>query len=95
MLTGKQRSQLKSIANTEEVLINIGKNGITENLIKQADETLDARELVKFKILSNSPLESKETASQLAEILGAEYVMSMGRKFVLYRPSDNCIIDLS
>ncbi len=94
MISGKQRSYLKSLANTIDPIINIGKSGIIETVIQQADEALEARELVKFKILNNSPLEVKSTAGELAEILGAEYVQSIGRKFVLYRPSENQKIQL-
>jgi RNA-binding protein len=94
MITGKQRSYLKSLANSIDPIVNIGKNGITENLINQADGALTARELVKFKVLNNTELEAQNTASELAEILGAEFVVSIGRKFVLYRESDEKIITL-
>ncbi len=77
MITGKQRSYLKSLANSIDPIVNIGKNGITENLINQADGALTARELVKFKVLNNTELEAQNTASELAEILGAEFVVSI------------------
>jgi RNA-binding protein len=93
-VTGKQRSYLKGIAQNIDPIINIGKNGITENLIKQADEALEAREIVKFHILNNCDLEPKATASELVEILGAEFVSSLGRKFVIYRESEKRLITL-
>lgn len=94
MITGKQRSYLKGLAHSLDPIVQIGKNGISENLISQADEALEARELVKFKILPNCELDAKTTASELAEVLNAEFVMSIGKKFVLYRESENNIIDL-
>lgn len=87
MLTGKQRSYLKAKANSLEPIFQIGKNGITDNFIKQVDEALEARELVKIKILQNIDLDAKEVASDLARLLDAEYVQSIGSKLVLYRES--------
>ncbi len=94
MLTGKQRSYLKSLANSIEPLMQIGKGGITENVLKQIDDALTARELIKIKILSNSMLEAKDAANEIAESLRAEYVQSIGNKFVLYRESKEKIINL-
>lgn len=85
MLTGKQRSYLKSLANGIETLMQIGKGGVTENVLKQIDDALEARELIKIKLLNNSQLEAKETANEIAESVRAEFVQSIGNKFVLYR----------
>ncbi|WMJ76568.1 MULTISPECIES: ribosome assembly RNA-binding protein YhbY [unclassified Sedimentibacter] len=87
MLTGKQRSYLKSLANKIDSLMQIGKGGVTENVIKQIDDALEARELIKISILNNSMLEAKDTANEIAAAVGAEYVQSIGNKFVLYRES--------
>jgi RNA-binding protein len=87
LLTGKQRSYLKGIANNIDPIFQIGKNGITENFIKQVEEALEAREIIKIKVLNNSLLEAKEVASTLAEETNAEFVQSIGNKFVLYRES--------
>jgi len=87
VLTGKQRSYLKSMANTMDPIFQVGKSGITDNFIKQIDEALEARELLKVKVLNNSLLEAKEVANDLAEKLDAEFVQSIGNKFVLYRES--------
>lgn len=94
MLTGKQRSYLKSLANSIEPIMQIGKSGITETVLKQIDEALNARELIKINILNNSMLEAKETANEIAESLKAEYVQSIGNKFVLYRESKEKIIKI-
>jgi len=87
LLTGKQRSYLKSIANTMDPIFQVGKNGITENFIKQVEDALEARELVKIKVLNNSLLDATEVASQIAEEIDAEFVQSIGNKFVLYKES--------
>ncbi|CAK7069252.1 ribosome assembly RNA-binding protein YhbY [Tissierella sp.] len=87
MLTGKQRSYLKSIANTMDPIFQVGKNGITENFIRQVEDALEARELVKIKVLNNSLLDATEVASQIAEEIDAEFVQSIGNKFVLYKES--------
>ncbi len=88
MLTGKQRSYLKTMANGLETIMQIGKGGVTENVIKQIDEALEARELIKIRLLNNSMLEAKETANEIAEAVRAEYVQSIGGRFVLYRESE-------
>ncbi len=75
------------MANTMDPIFQVGKSGITDNFIKQIDEALEARELLKVKVLNNSLLEAKEVANDLAEKLDAEFVQSIGNKFVLYRES--------
>ena len=67
MLTGKQRSYLKGIANRLEPIFQVGKNGITENFIKQVDDALEKREIIKIKVLNNSLLDAKEVASEVAK----------------------------
>lgn len=95
MLTGKQRSYLKSIANDIDSIFQIGKNGITDNFIKQIDDALEAREIIKVNVLKNSFLDVKDTANKVAELTNSEYVQSIGNKFVLYRESkDNKKIEL-
>ncbi len=87
MLTGNQRSYLKSLANGLEPILQIGKNGITENFVKQVDEALEAREIIKIKVLNNSFLEPKKVANELCKLTGAEFVQSIGSKIVIYRES--------
>ncbi|WFA09503.1 ribosome assembly RNA-binding protein YhbY [Tissierella sp. Yu-01] len=87
MISGKQRSYLKSIANNIDPIFQLGKNGLTENFIKQIDDALETREIIKVNVLKNCDLNPTEVASQLAEELSAEFVQSIGRKFVIYRES--------
>ena len=87
MLTGKQRAHLKGIANTMDPLFQLGKGGITENFLKQIDVALETREVVKIKILKNNLLDPTEVAREIANELKAEFVQSMGSKFVIYRES--------
>ena len=87
MITGKQRSYLKGLANQLDSLVFIGKADLTDTVIKEIDNVLNARELVKVKIQESSLLDPKETANRLADMLGAEFVQAIGRKFVLYRES--------
>jgi RNA-binding protein len=95
LLTGKQRSYLKGLGNNIEPIFQLGKNGLSENFTKQVEEALEARELIKIKILQNCSLEAKEVGIQLAEETGAELVQSIGSKFILYRESkDNKRIEL-
>lgn len=89
MLTGKQRSYLKSMAHELDPVVFIGKNDLTENILNEIDTLLEHRELIKIKIQESSLLEPKETANIVAEKLGAEYVQAIGRKFILYRESED------
>ena len=89
MITSKQRAYLRGLANKMEPIFQIGKGGINENLIKQLDDALEARELIKLHILETAFMDSRETLSELAEILGAEPVQAIGSKIVLYRESVN------
>ena len=95
MITGKQRSDLRRIANTIPAIFQIGKGGITDNIIKQYDEALEARELVKSTVLKNSDLDVRQVCQEVAQRLGAEIVQVIGNRFVLYRESkENKIIRL-
>ena len=86
-LTSKQRAQLRGLANGIDTILQIGKEGIGENLIKQADGALEARELIKGKVLDNSLMSAREAAEELAPLTRSEVVQVIGTKFVLYRPS--------
>ena len=87
MLTGKQRSYLKGLAQAIDAAVFIGKAGLTENIIKEMDNYLEANELMKVKIQEGCELDPKETANSLMEPLHAEFVQAIGRKFTLYRPA--------
>ena len=84
-LTSKQRAQLRSMANSLDTIVHIGKDGIGENLVKQANEALEARELIKCRVLENSMLTAREACDALSAACGAEQVQVIGTKFVLYK----------
>jgi len=94
MLTGKQRSFLKGLAMKLEPAVFIGKAELTDNVLTEIDNYLTAHELIKVKIQEGSELEPKEAANQAAQKLGAEYVQAIGRRFVLYRASEEKKIQL-
>lgn len=85
LLTSKQRAALRGLANSIDTIFQIGRSGITENLVKQADEALTARELIKLRVLENAEVSSREAADSLAETLHADVVQVIGTKLVLYR----------
>ena len=84
-MTTKQRAALRSMANTLEVVLYIGKEGINDNLVKQAWDALEARELIKVSVQQNAPMDVKEACSELCERVHAESVQVIGRKFTIYR----------
>ena len=88
-LTSKQRAQLRGLANSIDTIVHIGKDGLGENLIKQANDALEARELIKCKVLENAEYTAREGAEALAAATRSEVVQVIGTKFVLYRPSRN------
>ncbi len=89
MLTGKQRSYLRGLANTMPALYQIGKNGLEDNSIRQYDEALEARELIKAVVLKNAEYSAREACHLLCEKLKAEPIQVVGSKFVMYRESKN------
>lgn len=88
MLTNKQRSYLRKLANREDTIVQIGKGGIGPSLINQVKEALEARELIKLQVLNNSDLSPREACDALAAETGAEGVQVVGSKFVLYKKSE-------
>jgi len=86
-LTSKQRAYLRGLANSIDTIVHIGKDGIGENLTKQANDALEARELIKCKVLENCMLSSREAAAELAGPTRSQVVQVIGTKFVLYRPT--------
>lgn len=87
MLTSKQRAYLKGLANTMEPIFLIGKGGISEVMIREIDLALEARELIKMKVLNNSMIEVQEAANEISEKTSSEVVQVIGGKFILYKPS--------
>jgi RNA-binding protein len=87
MLSSKQRAFLRSMANTMDPIMQVGKGGVGEELITSVDHALEARELIKMSVLDTAPVSAREAADELEEATGADVVAVVGRRFVLYRPS--------
>ncbi len=88
MLTSKQRAALRVIANKYETILQIGYGGITDQTIKQADEALKAREMIKMRVLESSPVTAREAADRLAEATRSDVVQVIGSRFILFRPDE-------
>ncbi len=88
MITSKQRAFLRAQAQTLPAIMQIGKGGLNENMLKTFSDALEARELIKLHVLENSGEEPKAVIAALAEALQAEPVSVTGRKIVLYRASE-------
>ena len=86
-LTSKQRAQLRGLANGIDTILIVGKEGIGDNLVKQANDALEARELIKGRVLENALMSAREAAEALAPLTRSEVVQVIGTKFVLYRQS--------
>ncbi len=84
-LTSKQRAQLRGLAAAEDTIVFVGKGGITANLVDSVNMALQARELVKGKVLETCELTPREVCDALSDACGAEQVQVIGTKFVLYR----------
>ena len=87
MITSKQRAYLRSLATGLDAIFQIGKGGISEEICLQISNALEARELIKIRVLENSGYTAKEAAAELAEATESEVVACVGTKFVLYRES--------
>ena len=96
MLTSKQRAYLRSMANGLDTIFQIGKGGVTEEICRQLDAALEARELIKARVLQNSDYTAREAANEIADSIGADVVAVIGSKFVLYKESkENKKIELN
>jgi len=89
MLNSRQRAQLRGMANDMETIFQVGKSGITENTIKQVVDALEARELIKLRILETCPTTVRETADEIAMKAEADVVQVIGTRFILYKESKN------
>ena len=87
MITGKQRAYLRGLANNMDPIFQLGKNGIEETFLKQIEEALEARELIKIKVLENSGLDTREASNEICEKIGCEGIQAIGSKMVLYKKS--------
>ena len=90
MLTSKERAELRAQANGLETTLMVGKGGITDGVIAEAENLLTARELVKGKVLEGAFLSPREASDAICEATGAEGVAVIGTKFVIYRFSEKC-----
>lgn len=88
MLTSKQRADLRAQANDLDTTLMVGKGGVTENVLSEAARQLEARELVKGRVLEAALLSAREVCDALCEALGADGVQCVGSKFVIYRRSE-------
>ena len=86
-LTSKQRAYLKSLAQKIDPIFQLGKNGLTPEVTEAVGQALDARELIKIKILENCPTSVKDTAILISEQIGADIVQTIGMKIVLFKQS--------
>ena len=90
MLTSKERAELRAQANTIDTTLIVGKDGVTENVVAEADRLLTARELVKGKVLETALMSAREVSDEICEATGADGVSCVGSKFVIYRFSEKC-----
>lgn len=90
MLTSKQRAEFRAQANTLETTLIVGKEGITDAVIAEADRLLTARELVKGKVLETALMSAREVSEAICEATGADGISCVGYKFVIWRFSEKC-----
>ncbi|MGM0501031.1 MAG: ribosome assembly RNA-binding protein YhbY [Bacillota bacterium] len=87
-MTGKQRAYLRGKANSMNPVLQIGKDGVSEAVIDQVDETIESKELIKIRVLNNSLYGAKEAAYELAEAINAEVIQTIGNVIVLFRQDE-------
>ena len=88
MITSKQRAYLRSLSQNLDTIFQIGKGGISEETCVQIANALEARELIKARVLDNSGYSAKEAAAEIAEAIECDVVSCVGSKFVLYKESE-------
>lgn len=93
-MTSKERAYLTGLANKVPALYQIGKDGLGENMIKQIDNALNARELIKVHVLENSGFGIREAAEELAHATSAQLIRVIGNKFILYRRTDKNLCEM-
>ena len=89
MLSSKQRAYLRGMAQELDTIFQIGKSGVTEEICLQLDNALEARELIKARVLDNSGYSAKEAANEIADAIECDVVSCVGTRFVLYKESKN------
>lgn len=90
MLTSKQRAEFRAQANSIDTTLMVGKDGVTESVIAEADRLLTARELIKGKVLETALMSAREVSDELCEATGADGISCVGSKFVIWRFSEKC-----
>ncbi len=93
-MTSKERAYLRGLANRVPSLYQVGKDCISENMIKQIDDALEARELIKGNVLDNSMMSAREVAEELAAKTGSQVVQVIGNKFILYRRTEKNLCEM-
>ncbi|NLE70021.1 MAG: YhbY family RNA-binding protein [Clostridiales bacterium] len=94
-LTGKQRAHLRALANGLDTILYLGKDGITDSVLREADELLTKRELIKCAVQQNAPLSAKEASIEICHRTGASPVQTIGRRFTIFRRNEEePVIDL-
>ena len=88
MITSKQRAYLRGLAQNLDTIFQIGKGGVTEEICIQISNALEARELIKARVLDNSGYSAKEAANEIADAIGCDVVSCVGSRFVLYKESE-------
>lgn len=86
-MTSKQRAMLRGMANTLDTIVFVGKEGITDRVIHEVYDALEARELIKGCVQQGAPMNAREAITVICESTGAEPIQVIGRRFVLYKPS--------
>lgn len=89
MLNSRQRAQLRGMANDIKAILQIGKIGINDNTVKQVNDALEARELIKLSVLETCPTTARETADVLADLTQSDVVQVIGSRIILYKESKN------
>ena len=90
MLTSKERAELRAQSNTLDTTLIVGKSGVTDTVIEEAENLLTARELIKGKVLEGAMMTAREVSDAICEATGADGVAAIGNKFVIYRFSEKC-----
>ena len=88
MMTSKERAELRAQANTLDTILMVGKGGVSETLMAEAEKVLDARELVKGRVLESAMMSAREVCDAICEQTGAEGIQVVGNRFVIYRKSE-------
>lgn len=88
IMTSKQRAYLRSLANTLEPIFQIGKSGISENLIQQLSDALEARELIKIHVLETAPDTAKNLGIEISDLTNSTLVQTIGNKITLFKQKE-------